>query len=132
MAIFCHSPPERSRPLDELLARAAGRSCSGSLSITVVGEALLGGASAMRGRSLAASMRPTPMLSRRGELIAEEILEDDADMRRGDPSSAKSRISMPSISDAALVGVVEPGHQLDDGGLAGAVLADQRQASRRR
>ena len=42
-------------------------------------------------------------------------------------STAKSLRSMPSTSDAALVGIVEPGQQLDDGGLAGAVLADQRQ-----
>ena len=62
----------------------------------------------------------------RGEVIADEVLEDDADV-----GAQRDQVVLAQVvaveQDAALVGVVEPREQLDERGLAGAVLADERQ-----
>ena len=66
------------------------------------------------------------MFSAAVKRIADEVLEDDADMGAQILDGEVPEVDAVD-QDAALVGIVEPGQQLDDGGLAGAVLADQRQ-----
>src|SRR5262249_51012417 len=61
-----------------------------------------------------------------GELEPGEVLEDG-----GDPAVPGARLDLAQIDavdgDPAGVGIVEPCQQLDKGGLAGAVLADDRE-----
>ena len=61
-----------------------------------------------------------------GQVIAHEVLEDDADV-----GAQREEVVFAQVvaveQDAALVRVVEPREQLDQRGLAGAVLADQRE-----
>ena len=73
-------------------------------------------------------MRPTPIFSPRREVVAHEILEDDADVAAQLGEVVLAQVEAVE-QDAPFGRVVEPRQQLDDGGLAGAVLADQRQLS---
>src|SRR5216684_1977869 len=64
-----------------------------------------------------------------GHFIAHEILEDDADLTMQILQVVLAKID--SIEqDLPLSGIVQPGHQLYDGGLALAILANQRQPLR--
>ena len=63
---------------------------------------------------------------RGGEVIAHEILEDDADIGANREQVVLAQI-VPVEQDAAFVRIVEPRQQLDQRGLAGAVLAHQRE-----
>ena len=61
-----------------------------------------------------------------GKTVADEILEDYPDM--GMDIAHGKILEIDAVHrDAALVGVIEPGQQLDDGGLARAILAHQSQ-----
>ncbi len=71
-------------------------------------------------------MRPTAMLSAAVKLIAHEVLEDDADVGAQREQVVFAQV-VPVEQDAALVRIVEAREQLDQRGLAGAVLADQRE-----
>ncbi len=59
-------------------------------------------------------------------MVAHEVLEDHADVRAQRVQVVLAQV-VAVEQDAALVGVVEARQQLDQRGLAGAVLADQRQ-----
>ena len=63
---------------------------------------------------------------RRRQVIAHEVLEDDADVRAQRDEVVLAQV-VAVEQDAALVGVVEAREQLHERRLAGAVLADQRQ-----
>src|SRR5258708_9197632 len=64
-----------------------------------------------------------------GHFIAHEILEDDADLTMQILQVVLAKID--SIEqDLSIRGIVQPGHQLDDSGLALAIFANQRQPLR--
>ena len=65
----------------------------------------------------------------RGEVIAHEILEDHADVGAQIFEVIVAQVAAVE-QDATLVGFVQPRQQLHQRGLAGAVLADQRQQRR--
>ena len=79
----------------------------------------------MRAWSSRASMRPTAILSPAREVVAHEVLEDDAHAAAQLLEVVFAEV-VAVEQDAALVRVVEPGQQLHQRRLAGAVLADQR------
>src|SRR3546814_12526457 len=62
-------------------------------------------------------------------LVAREVLEDHADALQQGRLVPLLQVAAVE-QDAAAVGRVQPGQPLDQGGLAGAVLADQRQRLR--
>ena len=71
-------------------------------------------------------MRPDGDVVARRQVVAHEILEDHAHR-----AAQRVQVIVAQVAaieqDAAFVGVVEPGQQLDERGLARAVLAHQRQ-----
>ena len=124
-AIFCHWPPDSSRPslnhLPSCVSYPAGSSS-------------MNGAAMPSSRGLAPARLVLEVRDVAGadvladlELVAREVLEDDAD-------APAQRAGLPVVEvepveqDAALVGPVQARQQLDQRRLAGAVLADQRQA----
>ena len=62
---------------------------------------------------------------RGGQVVAHEVLEDDADVRAKREEVVLAQI-VAVEQDAALVRIVEAREQLHERRLAGAVLADQR------
>src|SRR5690606_26458415 len=90
-----------------------------------VGKTALGGV--LEARPVGAGLDATyPDVLGGGEAVAHEILEDDADMGMDVVRGHVAEVDAVD-ADTALVRIVEAGKELDDGGLAGAVLADQRQ-----
>jgi hypothetical protein len=73
-----------------------------------------------------ASMRPTAMFSRGGQVITHEVLEDHADVR-AQLRRGRTRAGRARPAGCALVGLVEARQQLHQRRLARAVLADERQ-----
>ena len=67
------------------------------------------------------------MFSLRGHLEAHEVLEDDPDLAVKVGEVVLAEVDAVE-QDLALGGIVETGDELDDGGLALAVLADERDA----
>ena len=123
MAIFCHSPPRQLDAVLEALADAL------PVAAGQPGDDLVG---------LAAARGPLDarlVVARRdaadgdvvagAEIVAHEILEDDAHAAAQLVEVVVAQV-VAVEQDAALVGVVEPGQELHQGGLAGAVLAHQR------
>ncbi len=125
MAIFCHSPPDSSTPRLEALAERSDRSARAS-GDDLVGQAAAGGI----GDAFAVLTRLDPAdrdILRRREVVAHEVLEDDADIAAQLVERRSRCKSMAVEQDAALVRIVKPDKKLDHRGLAGTVLADQRQ-----
>ncbi len=83
-------------------------------------------AATMRARSLARLDAADRDVVGGGEVVAHEILEDDADVRAEREEVVLAQV-VAVEQDAALVGVVEAREQLHERRLAGAVLADQRE-----
>ncbi len=90
-----------------------------------IGQAQLGGIFYARHVVLIGDATDADILAG-AEAIANEILEDDADMGMQVGDAQLLEVD-PVDGDASLVRIVEPGQQLDDGGLACAILANQRQ-----
>ena len=123
MAIFCHSPPRQfdavlealadplavafRQPVDDLVGVAMVRRPFDALLVVARLDAADGDVVAG------------------GEIVAHEILEDDTHVGAQLFDVVFAKIAAVE-QDAAFVGVVQPGQQLHQGGLAGAVLADQR------
>ena len=78
----------------------------------------------MRARSSLASIRPTRDVVGSAEIVADEILEDDAHV-----SAQRTEIVLAQIvaieQDATFVGIVQAGEELHERRLAGAVLTNQ-------
>src|SRR5450755_2298818 len=91
----------------------------------LIGEAALGGGDNARTvvARLDASYRD---IVGGGEVVADEILKDDANVGAHGEQVVLAKI-VPVEQDAAFVRIVEPRKELDQRGLAGAVLTHQRQ-----
>ncbi len=125
-ATRCHCPPERSRPPGYPLAIGASsgarpRAPALTRALSTTASSLLSGRSARLGEVGGAT------LSRSESSYRTKSLEDcghaAAPLREVDVAQVD-----PVDLDRAGVGVVEATEQLGEGGLAGAVLADHRQA----
>ena len=124
MAIFCHWPPDRSTPV--LKRRPISWSYpSGSALDHFVGQRAARGVADAGAVVHRVDLADADVLAR-GQVVAHEVLEDHADVRAQVVQVVVAQVAAIE-QDAAFIRVVEPRQQLHQRGLAGAVLADQRQ-----
>ena len=121
----------RARRRPRTAGPASGRTGRPAAAATESARLRCGGGLDRAARPRARSMLPTAMFSRSTKVVAHEVLEDDADV----PPEALDVVlaEVHAVEqDPALGRVVEPGQQLDQRGLARAVLAHQREPLARR
>ncbi len=124
-AIFCHWPPESSRPSLNHLPSCVSY-FGGSVSMKSLAWPFTA-ASCQRVSIVEVGFVARADVLAHEHLIADEVLEDHAD-------ALAQGVRVPLLEvqavedDAARRGLVEPREQLDERGLAGAVLADEREA----
>ena len=124
-ATFCHCPPDSSTP--SLNQRP---SCVSSPVASVATSSVApprSTARSTRSSSSRCSTLPTPTFSRSVSWYSLKSWKMTPMRARSSRSSQVAQVA-PVEQDAPLGRLVEARQQLDEGGLAGAVLADQRQA----